>query len=658
MAALISKSWHIPGLDYRKWKKLMEMYFQKSSSTRPSMSKDSFRQLLSFAQGRRERETLTYAVYKASGISATAARKHYGIENIVQRSHVIDESVMEAQTIRDCIDSLSATEEQAMLLSLGIPPDDPSSEDESCSNTESEECIEPCPLPQLSSKDAVLAMLSESIWNWFEFSEQMEQCNIQNADDGTFADMLVKIYDKVISSDNLNPDTKKLLKQSHDAYVCDRNQLLRDVREADSLNGMIVTDSIDVNPEEYVGVRELAGGRVKSLVIKRRKAIRQHNRYLKAKKIAERNFLKRKSSKRTRGILKDYPDIGEVIEKFVAGRNIGADAWRRTGVLTFDGNARVGKKVTFSRIQEHLESTYQREFFYGTVIELCVPRNQRRKSAKRYRGIARVTCRRARKGFQLRYNPDAHWSAALYRGLNQIQYEDGCNVVNVNRDDASGFRLDTMKHINSIRQQCDPGKASPYYPHRLRESLPLYSPPRIIFPELPPELCAGTAKATGDFPKNPAQHLANIDMFAQHLADIDMLEQTTEIPPAFLNPLTGQRKQIECIRVDGACNEGPSHEEVQFYWTVRHVNKPYFATLVTACSSGCSYLNRVELQNGCLALGHSNLFIPFTLCGTSIDPETGKIHRVNFMSNMEKGTEIYLNRVSGSPCGETNIHFF
>ena len=364
---------HIPGLDYRKWKKLMEMYFQKSSSTRPSMSKDSFRQLLSFAQGRRERETLTYAVYKASGISATAARKHYGIENIVQRSHVIEESIMEAQTIRDCIDSLSATEEQAMLLSLGIPPDDPSSEDESCSDTESEECIEPCPLPQLPSKDVVLATLSESRWNWFEFSEQMEQCNIQSADDGTFADMLEKIYDKVISSDDLNPDTKKLLKQSHDAYVCDRNRLLRDVREADSLNGMIVADSIDVNPEEYVGVRELAGERVKSLVIKRRKAIRRHNRYLKAKNVAERNFLKRKSSKRTRGILKDYPDIGEVIEKFVTDRNIGADALRRTGVLTFDGNARVGKKVTFSRIQEHLESTYQRKFPMVLLLNFVLP---------------------------------------------------------------------------------------------------------------------------------------------------------------------------------------------------------------------------------------------------------------------------------------------
>ena len=29
--------------------------------------------------------------------------------------------------------------------------------------------------------------------------------------------------------------------------------------------------------------------------------------------------------------------------------NVGADAWRRTGVLTFDGNLRVSNKVTYER---------------------------------------------------------------------------------------------------------------------------------------------------------------------------------------------------------------------------------------------------------------------------------------------------------------------
>ena len=52
--------------------------------------------------------------------------------------------------------------------------------------------------------------------------------------------------------------------------------------------------------------------------------------------------------------------------------------------------------------------------------------------------------RRARKGFELKYNPDRHWSGALYKSLNFIQYTDWSDITSINRDDASGFRLDTL----------------------------------------------------------------------------------------------------------------------------------------------------------------------------------------------------------------------
>ena len=82
---------------------------------------------------------------------------------------------------------------------------------------------------------------------------------------------------------------------------------------------------------------------------------------------------------------------------------------------------------------------------------------------------------------------------------------------------------------------------------------------------------------------------------------------------------------IECIRVDGTTDEGPFHLEVQYCWTVRHIQHPTAATLVTRRNSGASYLNCVELQNGCLALGHANLFIPSNVCGMCFDPTTGKV---------------------------------
>ena len=46
------------------------------------------------------------------------------------------------------------------------------------------------------------------------------------------------------------------------------------------------------------------------------------------------------------------------------------------------------------------------------------------------------------------------------------------------------------------------------------------------------------------------------------------------------------------------------------------LQRPTVVTLVTSRNSDASYLNRVELQNGCLALAHANLFIPSNVHGT------------------------------------------
>ena len=149
-------------------------------------------------------------------------------------------------------------------------------------------------------------------------------------------------------------------------------------------------------------------------------------------------------SKKVSQIVSTCPDIGKTMEMFVQQNNVGADAWRRTGVLTFDGNANLKNKVTYEKIRLHLEKVYKRHFSYGTVVQLCVSRNRRRKSSQRYKAVAKITTRRARKGFSLRFNPDVHWSASFYKGLNKLQYVDGRNILNLNRDDATGFRLDTL----------------------------------------------------------------------------------------------------------------------------------------------------------------------------------------------------------------------
>ena len=152
------------------------------------------------------------------------------------------------------------------------------------------------------------------------------------------------------------------------------------------------------------------------------------------------------------------------------------------------------------------------------------------------------------------------------------------------------------------------------------------------------ESCVSVVKPQKIVPKNPAQHAA----------DLEMLSSIEEVKPAL------HEKNIECIRVDGSVDEGPSHQEVQFNWTERHLQQGTLCTVVTARFSGGSYLNKVELQNGCLALGHSNVFIPSTINGSNLDSNE-KLDHEKLKQNLDTATDVYINTVSGSPCFGTNI---
>ena len=361
--------------------------------------------------------------------------------------------------------------------------------------------------------------------------------------------------------------------------------------------------------------------------------------------------MSRRVSKKGSQILKECPDIGKTIENFVQDRNVGADAWRRTGVLTFDGNIKLKQKATYEGIRLHLQKVYNRSFSYGTVVQLCIPRNKRRISAKRYQGLAQVTSRRCRKGFCLKFNPDSHWSAAFYKGLNELQYADGRDLLNVNRDDATGFRLDTLTTCKQYKIPVVKGKDTlttrtdfvNKYPSLLQTTSYNFTATTSTA-----EVCVGVVKAPKLYEKSPAQHAA----------DLELLESIEKLHPVFFNLSNGLPKSVECIRVDGASDEGPSHEEVQFYWTAHHLSKGKIITLVTSRSSGSSYLNRVELQNGCLSLGHANTFIPSTLKGSCVNPDTGVVDNNKLKENLEIAIDAYISRVDETPCGNTTIQLY
>jgi len=268
----------------------------------------------------------------------------------------------------------------------------------------------------------------------------------------------------------------------------------------------------------------------------------------------------------------------------------------------------------------------------------------------RYKGLARVTQRRARKGFNLKYNPDSHWSSAFYKTLDFLQTKDGCDILNFGRDDQAGFRLDTMAthRLHSTLSVKDKECVTTYtdYTNKYPATLQTTSY-NFVATETTGEICCGVVKAPGIHKKGAAQHFA----------DLQMLEQKEVSRPAFINPATNMPKHIECVRVDGGFDEGPPHQEVQYWWTRRHIEAETVVTMITSRNSGASYRNRVELQNGCLALGHSNLFIPSTL-NCSCLTQSGRVDEGKLRENLESAIDVYIARVDGTPCASTEIHLF
>lgn len=77
------------------------------------------------------------------------------------------------------------------------------------------------------------------------------------------------------------------------------------------------------------------------------------------------------------------------------------------------------------------------------------------------------------------------------------------------------------------------------------------------------------------------------------------------------------------------------------------------AQLVTTRDAGSNNKNGVELQNGCQAQGHSNLFIPSTLNGSCLI--NGKVDEEKLSQNLNDAMDVYLSIVNGCPCGDTQI---
>ena len=164
-----------------------------------------------------------------------------------------------------------------------------------------------------------------------------------------------------------------------------------------------------------------------------------------------------------------------------------------------------------------------------------------------------------------------------------LQYTDGSNIMDLNKDDAAGFRLNTMSTCSMHPTlSVDGGPLTTRTDYRPKEACVIQvTTYNFSDTKTTGEICAGVVKAFPVHMKNPTQHFF----------DLMHLEEEAETKPAMINPVTDERKRTEAIRVDGGADEGPMHLDVQFWWTERHLKNPTEVTIVTARESDGSCKN-------------------------------------------------------------------
>ena len=264
------------------------------------------------------------------------------------RAEHVEKCIDAAQSIREAIDKLSLVQDEALLAAMGFEAESSSSESE----TETLETVSSCNT-QLPSFEILKEVLHHGQYNWFTVVDFIKQAGDEFISGSTLEIHLKEFYSSILELP-INYQQKEQLTTSYAAFQAslpDPSQC----RTASMLSGEVVTDSTSDNAEDYVGLTSITCEKAQTIIAKKRKSLARRVRRLKAKTLAESRFLSQKVSSEVKTIVDRFPDIGQAIEAFVSESNVGANAWRRTGMLTFDGNLRIKQKVTYERIRQYLQ---------------------------------------------------------------------------------------------------------------------------------------------------------------------------------------------------------------------------------------------------------------------------------------------------------------
>lgn len=239
-----------------------------------------------------------------------------------QRISDVERCISEAKQICETIEDMAQTKIDGLVDNC---IDDSLSESETDVNKQTKAVITP------DEQCYMIRLLKECNFNWFEMVDQFEE-------EKQLLNKLSSFYDN-LSTDIFNERELQLIHQSYEAFQADEAQYSYIREQAERLlEGEIVTES-DTDDLDVAYLERNAA------VKKRIDSLKRNAQRRIAKRNAEKQYLQRKSSRSVNSITTTYPDIGNTIEEFVKECNVGADAWRRTSMLTFDGNVKVKKRL-------------------------------------------------------------------------------------------------------------------------------------------------------------------------------------------------------------------------------------------------------------------------------------------------------------------------
>jgi len=148
-----------------------------------ALLKSAVKLLLSIAQSDREWECIRVAIYKASGITPTEARRKFGFQNMETHASAVDKATQEAEIVSKATDDLAKIQDKALPATFGI---EPASESDS-SESEGEDMPEIAGMPVEDSSellgggrenrvdlDDLVPLMKQSGFNWFEFFDKVE----------------------------------------------------------------------------------------------------------------------------------------------------------------------------------------------------------------------------------------------------------------------------------------------------------------------------------------------------------------------------------------------------------------------------------------------------------------------------------------------------